>query len=257
MNIQLQQRIKAMLSSDSLLYRILSNLYHLREKLWVPGQRSVTEILDSYSHFKKDVFFIQIGANDGVSQDIIHNYVIQNTWQGILVEPVSHLFEKLKQNYSLLQQRLFFENAAVSNNDGEAIFYRLKSEDPNSPNWLNQLGTFKKEIILKQRNEISGFDELLIEEKVKTISFDTLLQKYNVENVNLIQIDTEGYDFEIIKLINFNRLKLDLIIFEHLHLKKSDYKQALNLLKSNGFKLFTDEGNTIGLAKSLFGQLSL
>jgi FkbM family methyltransferase len=250
-------QIKKLLHQNSLIYRILSIMYHLGDRLWLPKQKPIDEILESYSHLKKNVFFIQIGSNDGVSGDSINKYVNQYNWQGLLVEPVSYLFKKLKRNYSSHQSRLVFENSAVSSEDGEAIFYRLKTDnDPNLPSWYSELGTFNKEIILKHKNDISGFDDLLIEEKIKTISFNTLLQKHNIENVDLIQIDTEGYDFEIIKLINFKNLKLDIIIFEHRHLNKSDHKQSIKILNMNGFKLFADNGDTIGIKKSLARKLA-
>lgn len=254
----IEKQIKNFLPENSHIYRMLSSMYHLGDKRWLPKQKPIEEILESYSNFKKDVFFIQIGSNDGVSGDSINKYVNQYDWQGLLVEPVSYLFEKLKQNYSTHKSRLFFENSAVSSEDGEAIFYRLKTDnDPNLPGWYNELGTFNKEVILKHKNHISGFDDLLIEEKIKTISFNSLLQKYNIKNVDLIQIDTEGYDFEIIKLINFKNINLDIILFEHLHLKKSDYQQSIKILKMNGFNLFADKWDTIGIRKNLFRKLAL
>ncbi|HPN36293.1 MAG TPA: FkbM family methyltransferase [bacterium] len=253
MKIKMAQQVKKILSENSFLYRLLSKIYHSGDKLWLPKQKPLEEILESYSHFKNDVFFIQIGSNDGVEADPINKYINQYNWQGLLVEPVTYLFERLKRNYSSKQHNLIFENSAISNNDGEASFYRLKVEnDPNLPRWYHTIGSFNKEIILKHKKNISNFDDLLIEEKIKTISLDTLLLKHNIENVDLIEIDTEGYDFEIIKLINFNKLKIDIIIFEHIHLTTSDYKKSIKLIKRNGFKLFAYKENTIGIRKNYY-----
>ena len=251
----LVQKIKRLLPKDSVVFRLLSKLYHLGDKLWLPKQKPMGEILESYINLKKNVFFIQIGSNDGVSGDSINKYINQYNWQGILVEPVSFLFEKLKQNYSSHQGRLIFENYAVSSEDGEATFYRLKTDhDPNLPNWYSELGTLNKEIILEHRDEVIGFDDLLIEEKIKTISFNSLLKKHNIKTVDLIEIDTEGHDLEILKLINFIDLKVDIVIFEHAHLKKSDHKRSIKMLNKNGFNLFTDSWDTIGIRKGLLGN---
>src|SRR6266481_6003650 len=49
---------------------------------------------------KKDLFFIQIGANDGVSNDPLYKFVIEYGWAGILVEPLPQVFEVLRRNYA-------------------------------------------------------------------------------------------------------------------------------------------------------------
>ncbi len=64
-----------------------------------------------------DIFFLQIGAHDGVSYDPIHHYVRQYHWNGLLVEPQPAIFQKLKQNYAG-EKQLLFENSAVANQDG-------------------------------------------------------------------------------------------------------------------------------------------
>ena len=48
------------------------------------------ELLDG-----KELFFIQIGANDGISVDPIHNLVKKNNWTGILFEPGKDAFGDL------------------------------------------------------------------------------------------------------------------------------------------------------------------
>ena len=44
------------------------------------------------------------------------------------------------------------------------------------------------------------------------------MKKHNVNDISFILIDTEGYDYEIIKLIDFEKYKPSILIFEHKHL---------------------------------------
>ena len=48
---------------------------------------------------KENFFFIQIGANDGVRADESYDFITKNNLKGIVVEPLSDMFEKLCQNY--------------------------------------------------------------------------------------------------------------------------------------------------------------
>jgi hypothetical protein len=56
------------------------------------------------------------------------------------------------------------------------------------------------------------------EEEIETITFDSLVE--GVNHIDLLHIDTEGYDYEIIKSIDFDKHQPSLILFEHAHLKK-------------------------------------
>lgn len=57
-----------------------------------------------YKTLHPNFFFIQIGANDGVSFDPIYKLVTKEKVKGIAIEPVTDIFEKLKINYKKHQQ---------------------------------------------------------------------------------------------------------------------------------------------------------
>ena len=65
------------------------------------------------SSVQKVVSFIQIGSNDGTSNDPLREFIIRGGWRGVLVEPISYLFQRLQSNYRGLKG-LQFENCAVS-----------------------------------------------------------------------------------------------------------------------------------------------
>src|SRR3954451_25448513 len=46
-----------------------------------------------------DVFFLQVGANDGVTEDHIHPIVRRCGWRGLLLEPMKTSYEHLVENY--------------------------------------------------------------------------------------------------------------------------------------------------------------
>src|SRR4051812_34422848 len=72
----------------------------------------------------QDFTFIQIGANDGVSNDPIRRYVVEYGFKGVLIEPQPDVFTRLKANYSGMPG-ITFENAAIAACDGEIEMYRF------------------------------------------------------------------------------------------------------------------------------------
>src|SRR5215475_11098250 len=57
---------------------------------------------------------VQIGSNDGNTNDPLHKLLIDNpAWQALLIEPVPFLFEKLVANYPR-EDRFKFANVAVA-----------------------------------------------------------------------------------------------------------------------------------------------
>ena len=54
-------------------------------------------IAETLSRDQKNVFFVQVGANDGVQSDPINHFVSEYGWRGILVEPQPAIFKKLKK----------------------------------------------------------------------------------------------------------------------------------------------------------------
>ena len=69
------------------------------------------------------------------------------------------------------------------------------------------------------------------------ISIQELLDKHRIKALDLLQIDTEGFDYEIIKMIDFKKIKPKLICFEHLHLSEATKRQCEEHLLKKGYRL--------------------
>jgi FkbM family methyltransferase len=98
-------------------------------------------IFDLANRRGRDVFFLQVGANDGLMDDPIHFLVRKYGWRGVLLEPDPQLFERLKQNYSGVDGPILV-NAALSPINGKTTFYRIRM-DAKMPSWCAGLGSFR------------------------------------------------------------------------------------------------------------------
>jgi FkbM family methyltransferase len=245
--------IKNLIPVNSKVYKMMENAY--RYRYWHPRSWP-NNILIDYANYKSKVNFIQIGSNNGITADPITEFITGKNWSGTLIEPVPYLYNQLVKNYSHCKDRLIFENSAIANVSGDLKFYRLKeSKDPSLPFWYDQLGSFNKEVVMKHRDSIPGFDNLFIEDTVSAITFSELIKKHSFKDIDFIQIDTEGFDYEILKLIPFESIDIEFIMFENRHLSDADYRQAIRLLKSYGFAVGSLYKDTIAVKKEILPQL--
>ena len=200
-------------------------------------------LMDEYRR-NDDFFFMQIGANDGVKFDNLYKFVTQNKCSGIVVEPLKVYFDLLSENYAKYP-KIKPVNYALHQSDKEAYIHHV---DPNKINllpddwdWAQGIGSFNEKH--SQKSYIPA--EYMIKEKVDCISFMELIQQQEVSSINLLQIDVEGYDFKVLKMIDYKVIKPSIIKYEHINLSKKEAKQAHNLLKSHGYIVFKQDIDTI------------
>ncbi len=187
-----------------------------------------------------DFIFVQIGANDGVSNDPIRRFVLKYGFKGVLVEPQPEVFARLRRNYAGVVG-VAFENAAVGGEDGELKMYRFKKTE-TLPGWADGLASFSKETLVANLQNIRAEVE---EIAVPTLTFQSLLQKHGLQHVDLLQIDAEGFDFEVIKMINFTTLKPTIIHFEQGLLSQEEREECFRYLTSQGYKITNNVDNTV------------
>lgn len=152
----------------------------------------------------KDFFFVQIGANDGKKNDPLYDLVLKYKLSGLLVEPLKNVFENLLKNYSG-NSNLIFENAAISDKEGVQLMYEIKKEfqdiyEDETKEKATMMASFNRDHVrkylrrgMKEFFQDKQIDDYIDEVEVKTISFETLMQKHRIKNIDLLQIDTEGF----------------------------------------------------------------
>lgn len=196
----------------------------------------------------KGFFFIQIGSNDGLTGDPINYFVVKHKWKGILVEPIKYLFNRLIKNYNN-KRGLIFKNVAVSKKRGYKTIYYLKEQKTGLPWWHNQLGSFYKKNVLKHKDKIKNIKNYLIKEKVKCVTINDILKKNKVDKIDLLHIDTEGYDYEIIKSLNFKKIVPEMIFYEHKHLNIKNKNLCNKFLLNKGYLIIEGEKDTLAYKK--------
>ena len=204
-----------------------------------PAPRSVLDpVLEAVSLALPQVRFIQVGANDGEQQDPLHDAIRRFGWSGIMVEPVPFVFERLQRTSGALPG-VILENVAIAADDGEAPFHHLTPAGPGGevPAWADGLGSFSLEVIRSHREAIPDIEQRIVTTVVPTMTFDRLRATHGVDRLDVLHVDTEGYDLEILRLVDLDRLRPVVVVYEHHHLSPAERAAAHALLEVAGYDL--------------------
>ena len=201
-------------------------------------------VLDLFARTFPEAVVVQIGANDGATGDPIAPLFDRTRWSGLLVEPIPRLAALLRARHAG-RPSIIVEQAAVAEADGETTIHRV-AEAPGDPLWFQQLASLDRSVLLKHSGAIPGLEGRIVAETVPALTAATLLRRHKVDRIDLLVIDTEGYDYRILRQFDLRRLSPSLVLFEHQHLPEADRRAARAMLGQAGYRLVeTPEGDAL------------
>jgi len=150
-----------------------------------------------------------------------------------MIEPQSSAVQKLRKLYAN-NDRITVVQAAVDGEAGERTIYTLDVE--RAPAWAGALASFQPEIILRHADIIPGIEEMIREEIVNCVTFDTILARLETDELDLLQIDAEGADGHILSLFPFHGIRPAIVHWEVRHLTVSQREDSLERLANFGYR---------------------
>lgn len=164
---------------------------------------------------------IQIGTNraDDHLASIVKNYLPDQIQNLILVEPFSIHNSKIQNCYTRYLNKLHIENIVITpeppENGRATLWYHPQDLTHNNATELASLNKQHASRIVERYK----FDEMQYLE-CPAMTINSLFAKYNLQHIDILYIDTEGYDDKIIYSIDFNKYRISSIFYEHLHIDK-------------------------------------
>lgn len=206
----------------------LSKLVHLPQYSKRKQQKygELGQDLIAYSLFggKKDGFYIDIGAHDGVvgSNSLLFE---ENGWNGICIEPNPQIFERLRKN-----RKCDCYNLAIFSQDIDKMKLATSGNTGLSTLEVN-LDDYQRKRLCYDYGK--NYEIQYIE--VQAITFDRLMKDYpDVYHIDFISMDIEGGEFEVLRGIDFDRYTFSLMVIE----KHPRVKHLIpNFLKSKGYRM--------------------
>lgn len=206
-----------------------------------PGMRF--QVQKTFRNFE-EVFVLKIGANDGVENDPLADFLLNDRrYRGVLVEPIPLYAKMLGSNYDATK-RFKIEQVAIASNDGNTIMYYIDENAADSdgqpiPKWLRGVASLDCRHVEKHVSpEMRG---AIRQTTVECLSVASLLARNKIRTVDLLHIDAEGYDFILLQQFNFAVIRPKVVIFERKHLSKHSELAAKALMEQAGYEVKTLE----------------
>lgn len=163
---------------------------------------------------------VVIGAMDGVSHDSLF-YRLKNMkgFNILFVEPVPFQLLKLVENTRQLSGNVYYECCAVSDVKEDVVISYVNEKDlVHYDSYIDGCSC-----VMEDGQPLNRFMRDVKEEHrtyqlVRTMTFDDLMEKYDIRQLDYLQIDTEGYDQRIVNSIDFNKYGIKEVKFERHYL---------------------------------------
>jgi len=229
----LSQIIKNRLSTSPRLYdmaKVLGRLCGKSSGIYA-GLKSRIDLIGEFT-------FLQVGANDGLTNDPYREFMIRRTARGVTAEPVPEYFSRLSANYRGYKG-VDCLNAAIGYGATLTSFYTFTREYLDSLGGcleLAGLAGFSRDKLERVLPPDVSPDECIQEIAVRTCTVEEVMEERGLRGFDCIFMDCEGHELNILQGMDFSKVKPRLIAFEHTHY--SEERSPLDeLLESKGFKI--------------------
>ena len=193
------------------------------------SQKGEDLIIDKILGFKKDGFYVDVGAYDPHRFSNTKRFYLRG-WSGINIEPNPKNYEKFLRD----RERDISLNLGIANEQTVLSFYEL------FPDALSTFSEQEKEKYIKMGHKLVKIHQ------VPVMRLSTVFRKY-AENkkIDFLSIDTEGYELEVLKSNDWLKFRPKVICIESVEYGISSSGKSNkqdDLLNSVGYKEYYDNG---------------
>jgi FkbM family methyltransferase len=192
---------------------------------------------------KPHLVIVQIGAFDGDEADPLNGAIASNRHTVLLVEPQRQPYENLLARYREYPN-VRIANCAVADRDGELTMHLPKNEEFSTKASLDA-GHLQNFAITETRQIV-----------VKALTARSLMQQYDLDDIDVLQIDTEGADYYVLKQFLGLGIHPQIINLETLHLSQTDRESLRTDFEQLGYQFVEYGFDAFALKVGVLGQKS-
>jgi FkbM family methyltransferase len=181
---------------------------------------------------KKNGYFVELGAGDGVYLSNTYKLEKDYNWTGLLIEP-SFKFYEISKHRSCKAIK-----ACISDQKSQTIFVEGNSDDWNSSGHVYLSGIQSS---LEAPVQINGSWVLRNKVEGNKITVDTLplasvLEQVNAPNIiDYLSLDVEGHEWTILRNFPFDKYRFRVMTIEH-NGAEPNRTNIRKLLESKGYR---------------------
>jgi FkbM family methyltransferase len=179
--------------------------YHREEGL--PYPQPWEFIMHSIFNNEKNLFFIDVGAHDGLSSSNTAYAELDLNWNGICIEPHPEVYSKL---VSVRKCKTY--NCCISDVEIEQEFYCIRGY----AEMLSGIkSTYSEQHLKRIYNEIEQHGGEIINLKIQSKTLNSIIEENNIKEIDYLSIDTEGSELNVLKSLDLNKYKIKVISVEN------------------------------------------
>lgn len=204
---------------------------------------------------QNDLEIVQVGANDGKTDDPVFSLVHNHATRALLIEPQPWLISELRANYDKYNGQLYIENCAITSCPGHLDLYILQRKywaqyihnvgRHPSAIFSPDIGQLLSRIAPRLKMSDSQAREAIEKISVPAFSLEYVMKKHNFTNADIVQIDCEGWDFEVIK--SLGNIKPPVINFESFNLSQDTWNKFRAWASANSYGYIRGPQDTLAL----------
>jgi len=202
-------------------------------------QRKIIKFLSKKNLTNIDTLF-DVGGHKGESINLFLSNMKVKKIISFEASPLNFRFlEKSKENYSkkFNKTEIMIENIALGSKNKEIDFKQFDESSSSTLNDINEGSSyFKRKFNLLDFFSKKKKYQIL---KIKIETLDNYMNLNNINKISFLKIDTEGYEYEILKGLKKKIQFVDTIMFEHHYdnmiIKNYTFRDINNFLKMNNF----------------------
>ena len=201
------------------------------------------------------VSVLQIGANDGQSEDYLRTVIADeaaNNIHATLIEPEPGCFQKLTALYAG-RSNIEIWNIAISETSGTMPFFHVEDQQGQMlESATASLDRASAEQALERLNRRDGAAHRIAQQDVETLTVLDFLKKSGRSTFDVILIDTEGYDEIILGALLEHKLFPKVLSFEFIFFDPNDLHWLLKELESFGYEIARTGQDIVAVRRSGF-----
>ena len=230
------------------MYKKIPQIFEWMKKIYIKVVKYILNFFDFFYQKKiinflkdklnqKQIIFFDVGSHFGESVDLFVKYFKIKEF---------HCFEASPKNFDILKNRLknsSYKHVCNLNNFG--IGHKnyktfINQTQESSSSTINNLN-LKSDYFLRKLKvlNISDINSYIQRIPVEIISLDYYIKKNDIKIIDILKIDTEGFELEVLKGLKENFHIVNFVYFEHHYdnmiVKNYTFSDIHDLLNKAGF----------------------
>jgi FkbM family methyltransferase len=167
--------------------------------------------LEKYVNYD-DGYFVELGANDGVTQSNSLFFEKYRNWRGLLIEPTPHKFIRCRENRSL-RTRIYCAACVSFSNDQE--FVRIAYSNLMSTSLNLQSDIMDPMSHARLGSQFLPASETVFEFGAIARTLNSILVDAKAPSmIDFLSLDVEGAELEVLQGVNHSQFRFKYILVE-------------------------------------------